>query len=73
MATEGAGDETVSIRAGDALPRQAATEVQHALTLIDPLQALCDGANGVQFPIRIQAVVLAVVRRKTRRIIGGPT
>ncbi len=55
----------------NALPRQPPAEVQHALPLIHPFQALGDRANGVQLPICVQGVVLAVVRRKTGRIVRG--
>ena len=46
----------------DAVARQAAREVQHALALIDAFQALRDGLDRIEFAVGVQAVVLAVVR-----------
>ncbi len=56
----------------DAIACQPTGEVQHRLALVHSLQALRDRADRQQFAVRIQAVVLRIVRRKRSRIVARP-
>ncbi len=55
----------------DALAGEAAGEVQHALLLLDLLDGLADGSDGVQLAIGVEGIELAVVGDEAGGVVRG--